>query len=94
MPKGESDQATLLGEDLGSVHPGEGRFALNCHAASEKFCYSSLEQGCEYMASGGHWGGTVRSEVGKSTGTQLEGPLMYKKVFALFLKGRELFKRF
>lgn len=32
-----------LGEDVGNGFPKEGIFSVHFHAASEKFCYSSLE---------------------------------------------------
>lgn len=46
------------------------------------------------MGSGGVWGGKAGSEAGKWAGAQPEGPLTYKKVFGLCLKGGQFLNGF
>ena len=75
------------GEDIGNDFPEEGMFAVHFHTASEEFCCSSREcRRCVCVGSEDGWGGRAGSETGKWAGAQPEEPLMYKKVFRLFLK--------
>lgn len=62
------------------------QFIFTQHLRNSVVHHGSVGCVCVCVGSEDGWGGRAGSETGKWAGAQPEEPLMYKKVFRLFLK--------